>query len=120
MLYTSSVSLFEKTDRELNPIYVVEGRGNDVVVPYQKDLQQYREGLLTWEGFKVNYLAKLMKAEATDRMKSIAYEAVNEDVVLVSEEENDKCYRVFLAEMIMNMFSGQIDIVYSGELDSET
>lgn len=116
MLYTSSISIFEKTKRKARPYYVIRGQGNDVVIPDESDLEQYKEGVVTWEGFKVAYLAKLMRSEAEEWMRRIACEAVDEDVVLVSQEENEHCYRLLLAEMMINMFSGQIDIVYAGEL----
>jgi hypothetical protein len=96
----------------------MENRGNDVVVPDQSDLKQYRNGVLTWQGLKVNYLANLMRPEAEKWMKRVSSEAVSEDVVLVSDEENvEKCYRILLAEMMINMFSGHMKVRYSGELN---
>ena len=98
--------------------YVIENhRENDVVVPDQFDLEQYSNGDLTWQGFRVNYLAKLMRPEAEEWMKRICTEAVSEDVVLISDEENiEKCYRTFLAEMMISMFSGHMNLRYMGEL----
>jgi hypothetical protein len=50
-------------------------------------------------------------------MKHVSREAVSEDVVLVSEEEDvEHCYRILLAEMMINMFSGQMKVRYMGEL----
>ena len=66
MLYTSNLSVFKKSKRKLKPYYVMKNRGNDVVTPDQSDLEQYRNGVLTWQGFKVNYLAKLMRPEAEE------------------------------------------------------
>jgi len=91
--------------------------GNDVIVPDYSDLEQYRKGTLTWEGFKLSYLAKLMKPETEELMKHIATEAVSHDVVLVSDEKGkEHLYRSLLAEMIMNMFSGNMNLQYAGEL----
>ena len=118
MLYTSSLSVFEKSKRKLKPYYVMKNRGNDVVTPDQLDLEQYRNGMLTWQGFKVNFLAKLMRPEAEEWMKRVSGEAVSEDVVLVSEEEDvEHCYRIMLAEMMISMFSGRMNVRYMGELN---
>jgi len=117
MLYTASVSVLEKVRREMKLYYVMEGHGNDVVTPDQSDLDQYREGILTWKGFRVNYLGKLMRPEAEEWMKRVSAEAIGEDVVLVSDEEDvTHCYRVLLADMMINMFSGQMKLRYMGEL----
>jgi len=117
MLYTSSLSIRKKIKRKMKSYYVMKNRGNDVVLPDQLDLEQYRNGVMTWEGFKLNYLAKLMKPEAEEWMRRVSVEAVNEDVVLVSDEEDvEHCYRILLAEMMMNMFSGQMNLRYMGEL----
>jgi uncharacterized protein YeaO (DUF488 family) len=118
MLYTASLSNLEKITRKLKPYYVMKNRGNDVVVPDQLDLEQYRNGVLTWQGFRVNYLAKLMRPEAEEWMKRVSGEAVSEDVVLVSEEQDvEHCYRIQLAEMMISMFSGQMNLRYMGELE---
>jgi len=118
MLYTTSLSNLEKIKRKLKPYYIMKNRGNDVVLPDQSDLEQHRNGVLTWQGFRVNYLAKLMRAEAEEWMRRVSGEAVSEDVILVSEEENvEHCYRIQLAEMMISMFSGQMKIRYMGELE---
>lgn len=117
MLWTCSLSSLKKRKDKLKSYYVIKNRGNDVVVPDQFDLEQYRNGDLTWQGFKVNYLAKLMRPEAEEWMKRVSSEAVSEDVVLVSGEENaENRYRVLLAEMMVNMFSGCMNLRYGGEL----
>jgi len=117
MLYTSHFSIVEKIRRELKSYYVMKNHGNDVVVPDQSDLEQYRNEVLTWQGFKINYLAKLMKSEAEEWMKRVSEEAVSGDVVLVSEEEDvERCYRILLAERMINMFSGHMNVRYMGEL----
>ena len=116
MLYTSSLSVFKKSKRKLKPYYLMENRGNDSVLPDQSDLEQYKKGELTWQGFKVNYLAKLMRAEAEEWMRRVSSEAISEDVVLVSEEDIEHCYRRQLAEMMNSMFSGQTKVCYMGEL----
>lgn len=117
MLYTSSLSILKKIKRKMKLYHVIINRGNDVVVPDQLDLDHYRNGVMTWEGFKINYLAKLMRPEAEEWMKRVSVEAVSEDVVLVSDEEDvEHCYRILLAERMMNMFSGQMNLRYMGEL----
>ena len=96
---------------------MIENRGNDVVTPDQLDFEQYRDGMLPWQGFKVNFLAKLMRPEAEEWMKRVSGEAVSEDVVLVSDEEDvERCYRILLVEMMINMFSGRMNMRYMGEL----
>jgi len=118
MLYTSSLSTFKKIEKKLKPYYLMKNFGNDVVVPDPSDLEQFRNGVLTWEGLRVNYLAKLMRPEAEEWMKRVAGEAVSEDVVFIDAEEKvEHCYRILLAEMMINMFSGQIKVRYMGELE---
>jgi hypothetical protein len=117
MLWICSLSSLKKRKDKLKPYYLIKNRGNDVVVPDQFDLEQYRNGDLTWQGFRVNYLAKLMRPEAEEWMKRVSSEAVSKDVVLVSDEESAKnCYRTFLAEMMNSMFSGRMKLRYMGEL----
>ncbi len=117
MLFTSSLSILKKVKRKPKPYYLMRNRGNDVAVPDALDLEQYENGALTWQGFKVNFLAKLMRPEAEEWMKRVSGEAVSEDVVLVSDEEDvERCYRILLAEMMINMFSGQMNLRYMGEL----
>jgi uncharacterized protein YeaO (DUF488 family) len=117
VLYTACVSVLEKVERKMKPYYVMKNHGNDVVVPDQVDLDQYRNGVMTWKGFRINYLAKLMRPEADEWMRRVSVEAVSEDVVLVSDEEDvENCHRILLAEMMINMFSGQMNLRYMGEL----
>lgn len=118
MLYTACVSILDEIKRKIKPYYVMTNHGNDTIVPDQSDLEQYKNGALTWKGFKVNYLAKLMKTEAEEWMKHVSVEAVSQNVVLVSDEEDDEhFYRVLLAEMMMNMFSGHMNLRYMGEVE---
>jgi hypothetical protein len=101
----------------MKPYYVIKNHGNDVAIPDLMDLDQYRNGVMSWEGLKVNYLAKLMRPEAEEWMRNVSSVAVTDDVVLVSDEEpGEKCYRILLAEMMMNMFSGRMNLRYAGEL----
>lgn len=117
MLYTARVSVLEKVERKVKVYHVMRNHGNDVVVPDQQDLDQYRNGVATWNGFRVGYLAKLTRPGAEEWMKRVSVEAVSEDVVLVSDEkEIERCYRILLAEMMVNMFSGQMNLRYRGEL----
>jgi hypothetical protein len=117
VLYTACVSVLEKVERKMKPYYVMKNHGNDVVVPDQVDLDQYRNGVMTWKGFRINYLAKLMRPEADEWMRRVSVEAVSQDVVLVSDEEDvENCYRILLVEMMINMFSGQMNLRYMGEL----
>jgi len=117
MLYTCSILSFKKLDKKFKAYYIMKNCGNDEVAPDPGDLQQYKKGELTWQGFRVNYLAKLMRPEAEEWMKRVAREAVSGDVVLVSDEEKgEDYYRVMLAEIMINMFSGQTGLRYGGEL----
>jgi hypothetical protein len=117
MLYTSGLSILKEIKRKLKPYYVMKNRGNDVVVPDQLDLEHYRNGVLTWQGFKVNYLAKLMRPKAEEWMRRVSTEAVSHDIVLVSDEKDyEHSCRRLLAEVIMSMFSGEKSLRYAGEL----
>ena len=117
MLYTASVSALKRIKRKVKVYHIIKNHGNDAVVPDQVDLDQYRSRVLTWEGLRVNYLAKLMRPEADEWMRRVSEEAVSIDVVLVDEEKDagHSC-RKFLAEMMVSMFSGRLKLRYVGEL----
>jgi len=118
MLYTACISAIGKSQAKMKHYYVMNGHGSDVVVPDKLDLDQYRNGVVTWQGFKLNYSMKLMRPEAEEWMRGVSVEAVREDAILVSDEENGKhCYRILLAETMINTFSGQMNLHYMGELD---
>ena len=117
MLYSASISALKKTERRMKCYYVMRGHGNDEVAPDQSDLDLYKSGELTWQGFMINYQVKLRRPEAFNWMQRASVEAVHEDVVLVdSEEESMRSLRVILAEMMASMFSGQMSFRYKGEL----
>jgi hypothetical protein len=114
VLYTACASV--KIER-MKIYYLTRNRGNDAVVPDKLDLDQYLSGMLTWEGLRVSYLAKLMTSEAEEWMRRVSTEAVSHDIVLVSDEKDyEHSYRRLLAEMIMSMFSGEKSLRYAGEL----
>ncbi|NIQ04726.1 MAG: DUF488 domain-containing protein, partial [Candidatus Korarchaeota archaeon] len=99
VLFTANVSVLNKIEEKMKTYHLTRNHGNGVVLPDQLSLDQYRDGAVTWGGFKVTYLAKLMRPEAEEWMKRVSAEAVSEDVVLVSDEEDDEhCYRKLLAE----------------------
>jgi hypothetical protein len=117
MLWTSNSSTIDKTKKEFKIYYLIEQQGNDPIIPDKQDLEQYTNGIITWQGFKLNFLEKLMRPEAEELMKKVSVESVSEDVVLVSDESDvEKCYRIMVAEMIVNMFSGHLKLKYRGEL----
>jgi len=117
LLYTGSVSVVKRVKGKMRPYYLIEGCGNDAVTPDHSDLERYGRGQLTSKGFMLNYRAKLLMPEADDWMRNVASEAASEDVVLVSKEETGELfYRVLLAELMLNMHSGQMNLRYMGEL----
>jgi len=114
VLYTAGVSV---RIEGMKVYRLVRAYGNDAVVPDKLDMDQYRRGMLTWDGLRVSYLAKLMTSEAEEWMRRVSAEAVSHDVVLVSEERDyERSCRRLLAEMIMSMFSGEKSLRYAGEL----
>ena len=117
MLYTASVLDLKKIQRKMKVLYIIESHGNDVVAPDPTELDYYKNGILTWEGLKINYLAKIYKSEASEWMKNVSEKAVYEDIVLVDEEKdaNHSC-RKLLAELMNNMYSGSLEFHYMGEL----
>jgi hypothetical protein len=116
LLYTGSVSVVRKVKGKMRLYYLIAGRGNDAITPDRSDLERYKRGELTSKGFMLNYRAKLLRPEADEWMRRVASEATSEDVVLVSKEESGDCYRILLAELILNMYSGQMNLRYMGEL----
>lgn len=115
MLYTAYASV--KIER-MKVYSLMRNRGNDAVVPDKSDMDKYLCGMLTWEGLRVSYLAKLMTSEAEEWMRRVSTEAVSRDVALVSDEKDyEHSCRRLLAEMIMSMFSGEKKLRYAGELE---
>jgi len=117
VLFTASVSDLKEIERKIKIYYIIRNHGNEEVVPDQEDLDYYKSGVLTWEGFKLNYLAKIYKPEASEWMKNVSAEAVSEDIVLVDEEidESHSCRKI-LAELMKNMYTGQFNFKYVGEI----
>ena len=117
MLYTAKVTDLEKIVRKVKTYYLIPNYGNDEVLPDKSDIENYKNGIITWEGFKLNYSQILMHAEAMEWMERVSLEAVSEDVVLVDEEKDAvHSYRALLADRMKNMFLGRINLKYEGEL----
>lgn len=117
MLFSANVSDITEIKRKIKIYYIVKNHGNDEVIPDQSDIDHYKNGIITWDGFKLNYSEKLMRAEAMEWMQRVSFEAVSEDVVLVDEENDvEYSYRKLLAELIKNMFTGNLDFDYMGEI----
>ncbi len=118
MLYSASTSTAERIGKEMKCYYIMAGRGNDEVAPDRFDLDLHMSGDLTRQGLMINYQVKLRRPEAYEWMKRVSSEAVNDDVVLVdSEEDPERSFRVVLAKMMASMFSGQMSFRYMGELE---
>ena len=117
MLYTVKVSDLKKIKRKMKVYYIMPNYGNDEVIPDKSDIDYYKNGIITWEGFKLNYSQILMRAEAMEWMQRVSLEAVSEDVVLVDEENDAEfSYRKLLADRMKNMFIGRLNLRYMGEL----
>ena len=112
MLFSASASDITKIKGKIKVYYIVRNHGNDEVIPDQSDIDYYKNGIITWDGFKLNYSEKLMRAEAMEWMQGVSLEAVSEDVVLVDEEDDaEYSYRKLLAERIKNMFTGRLNLI---------
>ena len=117
MLYTAKVSDLEKIKRKMKIYHLIPNYGNDEVIPDKSDINYFKNGMITWEGFTLNYSQILMRAEAMEWMQRVSLEAVSEDVVLVDEENDaEYSYRKLLADRMKNMFSGRLNLKYGGEL----
>ena len=117
MLYTAEVSDLKEINRKMKIYHLLPNYGNDEVLPDKSDLEHYKNGIITWEGFKLNYSQILMRAEAMEWMERVSVEAVSEDVVLVDDENDpEHSYRKLLAERMKNMFLGRLNLKYVGEL----
>lgn len=118
MLYTAEVSDLEKIKRKMKVYYLIPNHGNDEVTPDMSDIGYYKNGIITWAGFKLNYSQILMRAEAMEWMQRVSLEAVSEDVVLVDEENDvEYSYRKLLADRMRSMFTGRLNLKYGGELN---
>jgi hypothetical protein len=118
MLYTCSTTAATEKTGKMKKYYVAPGHGNDAVAPDKRDVDLYRQGVLTAKGFALNYELKLRSSQAYEWMARVSAEAGHEDVVLIGEEQTaEKTYRTILAEMMANMFGGKISFRYVGELE---
>ena len=117
MLYICSAYVAKKIGRDRKCYYILRGRGNDDVVPDKRDLDLYKSGVITAEGFALNYQTKLRGQEAYEWMERVSAEAAHEDIVLVGNESSgEKSYLAILAEMMTSMFGGKVNFRYMGEL----
>jgi uncharacterized protein (DUF488 family) len=117
VLYTAKVADLEKIRRKMKVYYLIPNHGNDEVIPDESDMDYYKNGIITWEGFKLNYSQILMRAEAMEWMQRVSLVAVSEDVVLVDEENDlEYSYRKLLADRMKSMFTGRLNLKYLGEL----
>ena len=117
MLYTCSSAAARKKAGKMKYYYIVFGHANDAVAPDKRDLESYKNGLITAKGFALNYEMKLRSQEAYEWMSRVSAEAIHQDIVLVGEDERaEKSYRIMLAEMMASMFGGQMNFRYLGEL----
>jgi hypothetical protein len=96
--------------------FIIPGYGNDPVLPDPTDLNDFQRGAISWQGFQVNYLSKLMRPEATEWMTRILSDDPAKEIVLVDEEPDvTHAPRALLAELMMNMFSGRVNMHYNRE-----
>ena len=117
VLYSASVSTAKKKGKGMKSYCIMIGHGNDEVAPDQFDLDLYESGDLTWLGLVTNYEAKLRMQEANRWMERVSSEAVNEDVLLFdSTKDPRRSLRVVLAKIMANIFGGQMNFQYNGEL----
>ncbi len=117
MLYTTSTSGSSEKGEKMKRYQISPGRGNDVVAPDKNDLDLLKKGVITDKGFTLNYEMKLRSKEAYEWMQRVASEAAHEEIVLTGGEEGSaKPYRIMLAEMIVSMFGGKMNLRYIGEL----
>ena len=117
VLYTAKFSDFDRIKRKMKIYHLIPNHGNDEVMPKMRDIENFKNGIITWEGFKLNYSQILMRAEAIEWMHRVSLEAASEDVVIVDEENNaEYSYRKLIADRMKNMFTGNINLKYGGEL----
>ena len=117
MLYTCSTNVPKKTLEKMKHYYVINGHGNDEVVPDKNEISLYKKGVITAKGFAIDYEVKLRSREAYDWMERVSREASHEDVILIGEQEQtEKSYLTILVEMMVSMFAGKIKFQYLGEI----
>ncbi|HJY64704.1 MAG TPA: DUF488 domain-containing protein [Ignavibacteria bacterium] len=71
------------------------------MAPTQDILENYRNKIITWEKYSVEYLNLLNER---DLGKKINPEELNDSCLLCSEEKPDNCHRRLLAEYIKEYF----------------
>ena len=98
--------------------FIIPNHGNDPVAPEVDDFTDFKHGVITWEGFQLNYLSTLMRTQALEWMERVANEALHSDVVFVDHEDDPALApRCYLADLVMNMFSGRLPLQHGGELE---
>jgi epoxyqueuosine reductase QueG len=115
-IYTCNRQCVEQMPATIKRYFILPGYGNDPVLPDPTDLNDFQQGAISWQGFQVNYLSKLMRPEATEWMTRILYDDHAKEIVLVDEEPDvTRAPRALLAELMMNMFSGRVKMRYNRE-----
>lgn len=103
-----------KRDVAFEPIFVMRNRGNQPVEPPKVVLWLWKDGAITWEGYRDAYLASL-EIDETSRtwMQNVAKKAHDHNIVLVCYEKSpEHCHRRLLAEFIRDNYG----VEYKGEL----
>jgi len=105
LLYTSYLSKKRSFPDNFEVVYVMIGRGNDIVAPNKDDLEAYKNGSISWHEYSRRYREKLENIEAWTWMKNIATRARQKDVVLVCyEKDASHCHRSILLSRIRKLF----------------
>lgn len=96
------------------PVFVMRNRGNIPVEPPEMVLRLWKEGAITWEGYRAAYLASLEIDESSlVWMQNLAKKAHMGNVVLVCFEKNpEQCHRQLLAKYMQEHYG----VDYLGEL----
>lgn len=100
-------------DVVFEPVFVMRSRGNLPVEPPKMVLDLFKEGAITWEGYRDAYLHSLQTETSFVWMQNLTKKAQDHPVVLVCfEKDSSHCHRRLLAETIARNYG----IEYKGEL----
>jgi len=117
-LFTSYLSFLKTLEKWPNPVefvYVARNRGNNEVAPPESILKLWKEGTITWEGYRKAYLGSLDFEESIAWMRRTAEKAKDHDVILICfEKDAEHCHRSLLAEEIARRFN----VEFKGEVST--
>lgn len=86
---------------------VVTRTVKSVLAPSRELLNDYRDGLIDWQGYEGRFRKEMESPEAIKEMRRIKELTKTRDVRLICYEKNYPCHRFILMDLINSMEIGK-------------